>query len=565
MLSEKMRLHRAKREALYSYWAFIDLINFKGGTSKFGACHAELCNFIQENKKTPRRLVLLPRGHLKSTLCSVGYTLWRIYQNPDIRILVGTATKPLAISFVREVKQYLEDVTLQRTVWNDRPHISGPLIPKLEGYSNLKSKNKRNRGDDINFEEEYTEAEDKKVTWKADALQVLRRKILKEPTVLASSVGSPATGFHFDLVIFDDIVSFNNSDTAEKAEKIVNWVGDIESVVDPYNPETGLGGEFIMLGTRYFHRDLYGLYSEEDLTKEEKEEEDDFFDDKHDSDEYAVYKRSIYKNNIDDTDGYLWGERFNADVIARIKKRLLKLPDGLRRFSSQYLNEVMTSEEVILNPDNLQYIHSGSIKTNVDGTVEVKQVQQPTPVRVKLYAVIDPAISQNKKADNTALVIGGVDEEKNCYVFDIKVGKLLPDQCVKLTYELLDKWHLNSVFIDNEKLGRALIHTFRQNFKKYRPIVLREYRAEGEKKARISTLLEPLFSNRKIYLMNWMAGLTTLQEEIAFFPRQGAHDDILDAMAMMFHIAIPTKQHKPFRRSRRTTHYNINRRYGGIR
>ena len=559
--AERTKLHRLKCEALTSYWAFLDLIKFKGGTEKFGKCHLDLCAFVQENKLTPRRLVLMPRGHLKSTLCSVGYVLWRIYLNPDIRIIVGTATKPLATSFVREVKQYLEDAELQRDVWNARLHISGNLIPKLEGQSATKSRSKRNRGDDENFDEEFTEAEDKKVVWKADALQVIRRKIMKEPTLVASSVGSPATGFHFDLAIFDDLVSFDNSDTPEKCDKIINWVGDVESVVDPYNPETGLGGEFVMLGTRYYYRDLYGIYTGEDLSDDEKEEKDDF---EHDSDEYALHKRNIYVNGVDDSDGYLWGERFNAQVMERIKKRMLKLPNGIRRYASQYLNSIMTDEEVVLNAENIQYIHSASVKVNEDGTVEINTNKAFAPIRVKLFAVIDPAISQNKKADNTVIAIGGVDEDKNVYIFDMKVGKYLPQQCVELTYELLDKWHINAVSIDNEKLGQALIHTFKQNFSKYRPLALREYKAEGEKKARISTFLEPLFTNNKIYLMNWMANLSQLQEEIEFFPRQGAHDDTLDAIAMLVHIAIPTRK-KASGRKRRTGRTNINRRYGGVR
>ena len=551
--------HRLKVQALTDFWAFLDLINFKGGTSAFGECHRELAAFIAERHSTPRRLVLMPRGHLKSTLCSVAHVLWRIYQNPDIRILVGTATKPLATSFVREVKQYLEDDELQTTVWNARPHITGNLVPKLDGQAR-KAKSKRNAGDDENFEEEYTEAEDKKVVWKADALQVVRRKIMKEPTLVASSAGSPATGFHYDLAIFDDLVSFDNSDTDEKLLKIINWVGDVESVVDPYNPDTELGGEFLMLGTRYFYKDIYGIYTGEDLSEDERDERTDFG---HDLDEYAVYKRNIYKNGVDASGGMLWGERFNESVIERIKKRMLKLPNGLRRFASQYLNSIMTDDEVVLDPTLLTYIHNVGVTSREDGCIDINVENKP--VRVKLFCVIDPAISQRKTADNTAIVIGGADENKNVYIIDLKFGKFSPNDVIKNTYELVDKWNINTIHIDSEKLGKALLYAFKQQFNTNRVLSMREYKAEGDKKARISTFLEPLFTNHKLFLMNWMSQCSQLQEEITFFPRLGAKDDIIDAIAMLVHISTPTKARSAAAGRRRKQNYNVNKRYGGIR
>jgi len=563
-LSSKDRAihHRLKVAAVTDFWAFLDLINFKGGTSQFGDCHKELAAFVAENTLTPRRLILMPRGHLKSTLCSVALVLWRIYQNPDIRILVGTATKPLATSFVREVKQYFEDDELQTTVWNARPHMSGNLIPKLDGQAR-KAKSKRNVGDDDNFEEEFTEAEDKKVVWKADALQVVRTKIMKEPTLVASSVGSPATGFHYDLAIFDDLVSFDNSDTEEKLLKIINWVGDVESVVDPFNEITSLGGEFIMLGTRYFYKDIYGIYTGEDLSEDEKEERKDLFTGKHDLDEYAVYKKNIYKNGVDSSDGMLWDERFSEPVIERIKKRMLKLPNGLRRFASQYLNSIMTDDEVVLDPTYLSYIHSVGIISKEDGTVDITVDNKP--VRVKLFCIIDPAISQRKTADNTAIVIGGADEYKNMYLVDLKFGKFSPNEVINNTYELVDKWHMNTVHIDSEKLGKALVYAFKQQFSTRRVLSLREYKAEGDKKARINTFLEPLFTNRKLFLVQWMASCSQLQEEIAFFPRQGAKDDIIDAIAMLVHICVPTKSRLEAGKRRRNQTYTINRKYGGTR
>jgi hypothetical protein len=110
------------------------------------------------------------------------------------------------------------------------------MVPLLEAQGGRKPKSRRSSDDDpFNFDEGYTEAADKKIVWKGDSLQVLRSVILKEPTLHAGSVGAPNTGFHYDLAIYDDLVTFDNADTPEKSQRIIDWVSDMESVIDPFN------------------------------------------------------------------------------------------------------------------------------------------------------------------------------------------------------------------------------------------------------------------------------------------------------------------------------------------
>src|SRR3989337_2980776 len=53
--------------------------------------HRELCNFAQE-RRDKKKLILVPRMHLKSTLITVGYSIFRIIDNPNIRILIISGT-----------------------------------------------------------------------------------------------------------------------------------------------------------------------------------------------------------------------------------------------------------------------------------------------------------------------------------------------------------------------------------------------------------------------------------------------------------------------------------------
>lgn len=75
--------------------------------AKLNVHHKELCDVIQHGKNK-QKLILMPRGHLKSTLVTVGYSLQRIAKNPGIRILIGNATSSMAEAFLGQIKNHLK-------------------------------------------------------------------------------------------------------------------------------------------------------------------------------------------------------------------------------------------------------------------------------------------------------------------------------------------------------------------------------------------------------------------------------------------------------------------------
>ncbi len=553
-------------QALSSYWKFLELLDFKGGIKNFGSIHKELAEFVSSaqfdyiaKEGVPekrmsgderRRLILIPRGHLKSTLCSVGYVLWRIWRNPNIRIAVCTATKDLALSFIREVKQYLEDEDLQERVWNNRPHIQGRMIPVLDKVA-------ARRRDRLRWEDDeaFTEATDKKVVWRADAIQVMRSQIMREPTIIASSPGGNITGMHFDIVVDDDIINDDTVATQAKIDKTMTWAQDLESVIDPQRMvKMGtvenkhyyevVGDEVVILGTRYARHDYYGYILDNlDLLQ------------------YSVFQRNVYKNGKDATDGYLWAEKFNEEVLDRIKRR-----QGARRFASQYLNQIMAEEDIVLKPDQIQYIHYVDL-TIKDGFVEWKSTDKHGITRhnrVKTVIMVDPAISEKKNADYSVLTVGGQDADRNLYIFDIIFGRFPPDKLVDNLYKLVDKWQCKVAHIETVSFQQSLIYIIRNSFKKYKPIVLNEYRPKGEKKARITTYLEPLFSNYCIYIEKRLGGITELMEEITYFPQATIKDDIIDTFAMIAEVTTPTAK-KQTKRNVVSITTATNWKYGGIR
>jgi len=56
----------------------------------------------------PRSLILAPRGHGKSTICTISYSLFQLLNNPDLRILIVSNTQSQASAFLREIRSHLE-------------------------------------------------------------------------------------------------------------------------------------------------------------------------------------------------------------------------------------------------------------------------------------------------------------------------------------------------------------------------------------------------------------------------------------------------------------------------
>lgn len=549
-----------RRDFINAYndiWSFADLIKFRGGRKKFGQVHYELAEFLTEPQRVEceenrRRLILMPRGHLKSTVSSVLYTLWRIYRNPDIRILVGTNIKRLGRAFIRELRQYFEDGNLQKTVWNCRPHVPGPLVPALSAADRRKRNSRRNN--DFSGEEDVNFADDTKLIWSMEALQVLRPAILKEPTVMIASVGTTVTGDHYDLLILDDVVDFDNSNTEAKADDILDWTRDLESVLDPRQEVTfnlsetevlkdNVGDEAVVLGTRYYEWDYYQYLLDESVVLGVKS-----------------FIRNIYQNGLDNSDGYLWPEKFNESAIERIRRRI----NSNQRFTSQYLNTIIAPEDAVFSVDSMKWFRSDNVHHTPANEWEIIRNSEPTR-RVKPILFIDPAATVSSTSDFTVLTVAGYTEDKELIILDIDNGRYTPTEVCERIFAMCDKWQLNSVTVEMVAGFKLYEHVIREHMKRNsRVIGIRDYRPQNKlhKKARIEAWLQPLFDNGLVYATEHLATNMEFRNELSTFPRC-KHDDILDTLAAVAEIASPVR--KKGSRGASTPRRQVNTRWGGVR
>lgn len=532
-------------EALYDYWAFIELIKFQGGINAWDQCHFDFALHLQAPQlmhhgrltgkllerwnyisKYPKkqvcdtRLLKMPRGHRKSTLV-LGYLMWRIWRNPNIRIAHCTNIKDLSESFVREMRAYFEDEELQETVWNRRPHIKGKLIPDM-------NKDRVRRMD--------SEAKDTKVIWNNKKLQVIRGSKFKEPTLLATSTQTKETGVHVDLVVFDDVVDFDNSRTETSIKKVKRWAGDMTSVLNNIKQEVLLGvlpdgtnfteilgNEKIVTGTHYDPKDYYA-------TQEEK----------HDTLEVSVLEYNIYQNGIDNTKGYIM-QGFDAKQEAKLRADLEDLP-GV--FDAQYLNKVHSKELQTLSTKDVIWIPRREMLAGREGQLFTFYNGEDVECFEPILAV-DPAISLKAQADDTAIVVGGISSTDRLIVGDAHAGHFTPEATCELVARLVKRWGIRRVYFENvafqELLRKQIVKKLSDENLQCGviPIV-----PKGNKWKRIENGLSGYFSNGDVVMASHLKLDPRIINPIDFFGRVTTRDDVPDALEV-----VASNSHKPTRTS----------------
>ena len=163
-------------------------------------------------------LVNTPPDHAKSTTLTVSYTVWRICQDPNIRILIVSKNQDMAKKFLVSIKDRLSESETFADLQND----FGPPGGFADGAT----------------------------VWSADKIYVNGRDSgEKDPTVQALGLRGHIYGSRADLVIMDDCVVGSN---AHEYEKQIDWIQkEVQSRV------SSAAGRILLVGTRIESVDLY--------------------------------------------------------------------------------------------------------------------------------------------------------------------------------------------------------------------------------------------------------------------------------------------------------------------
>jgi predicted phage terminase large subunit-like protein len=200
------------------------VLGFKDVTPEL---HAQMASWIEGPSR--RKLGLVPRDHLKTSIWTIADTLRLIVCNPNVRILLANETATNASHFLRRIQAVFERNAIFRWLWPE-------LIPDFS----------------------------KRPKWSETEMCVPRSEDYPESTVEVIGVGGAVVSRHYTRIKLDDLVGKEASESAEVMRKTIDWYLYCESLlVDPRDT-------IDLYGTRWAYNDLYAW-------AEKNEEELDVF------------------------------------------------------------------------------------------------------------------------------------------------------------------------------------------------------------------------------------------------------------------------------------------------
>lgn len=444
---------------------------------------------------------------------------WELTKDPSLRVLYISSTANLATKQLKFIKDIFTNKKYKK-YWPEMVH------------------------EDEGRREKWTETE--------IALDhpIRRREAIRDPSIFTAGLTTGITGLHCDIAVLDDVVVRENAYTREGRQKVQTQYSMLSSI------EAGDAREWIV-GTRYDPNDLY-----QDLQTMEIEKYDKKGNVISEEPLYEVFERQV-EDNGDGTGEFLWPRQqrydgkwfgFNQEILAKKRAQYL----DRTQFYCQYYNRTDIAGNGTINVDCFQYYDRKVIYQVDSGDWYIRDK------KLKVYAAIDFAFSLRGKADSTALVVVGVDEDSNYYVLDIDRFK---SDKVSVYYSYIfnavSKWGFRKIRAEINVAQKVIVNTLRDHYIKPSGIPLsideiNPTKHDGTKEERINAILEPRYDNRQIW--HYKGGnCQSLEEELKM--ERPPHDDIKDALANAVDLAKPpVKSHKTRHVSNNVVYHS---RFGG--
>lgn len=437
--------------------------------------HEHHDRILSHYERSQTTLDLAPRGCGKSRIGDIAYAFWRALQDPDIRILIVSDTDQHATNFLKTIKAAFEFSPVVREEFGD---VRGPV-------------------------------------WTDHALTLKgRTRILTEATITALGAYSGAvTSGHYDVIICDDLVNFENARTEGKRERMKTWFK--MTLLPTLIP----GGEVHVVGTRYHFQDLYQMIMD-DLG-------------------YSVQVQEAIQTDAGGEERSIWEEYMPLEdredpVTGAVVEGLRAIREkiGSVIFALQYQNDV----ELLKAGDifRFDWFRWYSFETRGGRDLLVLDDGEEVPLEdLEIYAGCDPAVGETDRNDYFVIAtIGVLRPEKEpgqrrappprYFVLDILRDRPTYEGRAAAVDAMWHKWRPRVMAIEDVAFQKEFCQRIRSTFLYIR---VQEVNPGTKDKTSRAYSRSGLVEAGRVYVRK---GQTLFVEELCTMP-DGEHDDQFDA------------------------------------
>lgn len=458
-----------------------------------------ICDHLQAcaEGRIKRLLVNVPPGHAKSLIVAVFWPAWMWLRNPGWRVLTGSYALDLAI---RDAQRARELITSDEY---ERIKIALGLTWSISSDQNVKS----------NY---------------SNTAKGFR---------MALSVGSKATGFRGDCLIFDDLVNVKapHKITRESLEEARSWwKGTMSSRLNDLRTGVKIGimqrvSEFDPCEDLIRSRTASGAW-EYDLVALPSE---------YDPDLYRALGRDSDTTSIGWKDWrtergeLLFPERFDSTVLAGVKMDL-----GAAAYAAQHGQRPSPASGGLLHrswwrfwyPAGVEEPRPVLVPAAGGGVIECVQRRLPSQLAKQTISA-DLTFKDGANSDNVVMQVWAWGDEDGCredrFLLDQRCRKMDFVETLRVFRALCDDWpEATTKLVEDKANGPAVMRSLRGEISGIIPV-----NPMGSKEARVNAI-SPIIESGHVYLPHpsvapWVADFLL---EATSFPK-GAHDDQVDAMS----------------------------------
>lgn len=184
-------------------------------------CHGPLCEYLDRNPSR-FRLVLMPRGHFKTTIGTIARSLQMLTRNAEQRILIANESATNAERFLSTIQSHAEQNRVFRALYSD-------LIPP----------------------------DFRKVRWNKSEAEFQREGVYPEPSIDTIGMTGAFTSRHYTHIIYDDPISLEAVKSPSVMQDTIIRCHQALSLFTNTEKDT-----FDLIGTRWALADLYSDFEE---------------------------------------------------------------------------------------------------------------------------------------------------------------------------------------------------------------------------------------------------------------------------------------------------------------